>query len=587
MKGYNQSAWKLDDLFPAKDSLEIKRAIKNLENSARQFEFHRTKLRDEIDLVSFMQLISDYEALNKQLQRLYAFASLDFAANTQDQSAQTFLAQIRQAATDVENRTLFFTLWWKLLDAAPAEALLSQSGDYSYWLRQMRNYQPHTLSEPEEKIVNLKNVTGSNALTTLYNSITNRYVFRLEIGAETKELSRGELMVYVRGQDPDLRKAAYRELYRVYAQDGPILGQIYQTLVRDWRNEQIVLRKFGEPMSARNLGNDIPDQVVETLLKVCERNAGLFQRYFRLKARRLEMEKLRRYDIYAPAVQAEKHFPFDAGSQMVLDSFRQFDPKLETLARRVFDENHLDSQVRKGKMSGAFCDTVTPDLTPWVLVNYQGHSDDVATLAHELGHAIHSLLAEHHSLFTQQSSLPLAETASTFGEMMLLDRLLDQEQDVSFRQSLLFKQVDDAYSTIMRQAFFALFEKKAHELVIQGATVDAIAAAYKENLEKQFGDALEIGEEFSWEWTSIPHIYHTPFYVYAYAFGKLLVLSLYHQYRSEGESFKPRYLSILAAGGSDSPVKILSDAGIDIYDEKFWQSGFDLIASQIDLLESL
>jgi oligoendopeptidase F len=243
--------------------------------------------------------------------------------------------------------------------------------------------------------------------------------------------------------------------------------------------------------------------------------------------------------------------------------------------------------VRKGKRSGAFCSTIAPDLTPWVLLNYQGRPDDVATMAHELGHAIHSMLADHHSIFTQNASLPLAETASTFGEMMLVDRLLAEESDEDVRRDLLFRQVDDAYATIMRQAHFALFERQAHELVNQSAPVDELSDAYMENLREQFGDSVELGDEFRWEWVSIPHIYQVPFYVYAYAFGQLLVFSLYQQYKEEGQAFKPRYLKILAAGGSDAPVRVLGDAGIDVSRPEFWQGGFDVIGRLVDQLESL
>jgi len=222
-----------------------------------------------------------------------------------------------------------------------------------------------------------------------------------------------------------------------------------------------------------------------------------------------------------------------------------------------------------------------------VLLNYQGKPDDVATMAHELGHAIHSMLAEHHSIFTQHANLPLAETASTFGEMMLVDQLLAEESDASVRRDLLFRQVDDAYATIQRQAFFALFEKQAHQMVIDGASVDEIAAAYMENLKTQFGDAVEVADEFKYEWVSIPHIYQVPFYVYAYTFGQLLVLALYKRYKAEGESFKPKYIRLLSAGGSEAPMKLLDEAGVDVRAAAFWQGGFDVLSEMVDKLEKL
>lgn len=584
---FSQTSWSLSDLFPASDSIEMQAAFEKLQASLSTFENRRPQLTIEIDGKDFLDIIQQYEELSALAYRVEGFASLNFAADTQDQTAQAFVAQVDQFIAEVQNRTLFFSLWWKELDEGAANRLMTDAGDYTYWLEEMRHFKPHTLSEPEEKIINIKDVTGKNALTNLYDTLTNRYVFKIEDDGELKELTRGELMVYVYHQSPDLRAKAYQELYRVYADDGPVLGQMYQTMVRDWRNEQVDLRKFNSPLSARNLINDIPDEVVDTLLGVCKQNTGVFQRYFHLKARWLGMERLRRYDIYAPVAQAEKTYPFGEAAEMVLESFAEFDPQIASLAKQVLDEQHIDSEIRKGKRSGAFCATINPKITPWVLINYQSKPRDVATLAHELGHAIHSQLAAQHSLFTFHSSLPLAETASTFGEMMLVDKLLAMESDENVRRDLLFKQVDDAYATIMRQAYFALFERQAHDMVKNNAAVDELAEAYLENLQNQFGEAVELSDEFRWEWVSIPHIYHVPFYVYAYTFGQLLVLSLYQQYLVEGDAFKSRYLKILSAGGSQAPTSILSAAGIDITKADFWQGGFDVVGGMLDQLESI
>jgi oligoendopeptidase F len=291
--------------------------------------------------------------------------------------------------------------------------------------------------------------------------------------------------------------------------------------------------------------------------------------------------------VYAPVVKSEKKYEHTEAVGMVLEAFEDFHPRIATLAKRVLDEKHLDSEVRKGKMGGAFCASVQPGLTPWVLTNYQSRAYDVATLAHELGHAIHAMLAEDHTQFTFHSSLPLAETASTFGEMLLVDLLLEGETDEDVRRDLLFRQVDDAYATIMRQIYFALFERQAHEMTNEGATVDDLSKAYMENLKEQFGDSVELSDEFRWEWVSIPHIYGTPFYVYAYSFGQLLVFSLYQQYQVEGEAFKPRLMKILSAGGSDAPARILTEAGIDISKAEFWQGGYDVIANLLEQLEAM
>jgi oligoendopeptidase F len=587
MKTYTQSPWSLSDLFPSQTSPEMEAAFAELERKIADFETLRPQLVSDITPETFLDLIHRQEVIYALASRIRVFSSLSFSADTQNQSVQTFLGRVDQTMARASNRLLFFELWWKALEDDLADRLLSVSGDYRYWLEAMRLFKPHTLSEAEEKIINLKDTTGKRAINQIYSTITNRYAFKVEVDGVVKEMTRGELMMYARHTDPQLRAAAYQELYRVYGDDGNLLGQMYQTLVRDWHSEQVELRTFASPISARNLDNDIPDVVVTTLLETCRKNTDLFQRYFRLKARWLGMERLRRYDIYAPVTASDKRYAFESAAEMVLDSFKQFDPQVASLAQRVFDQQHLDSEVRKGKRSGAFCASVTPALTPWVHINYQGQADDVATMAHELGHAIHSMLAAGHSLFTFHSSLPLAETASTFGEMLLIDRLMAQESDDSVRRDLLFKQMDDAYATIQRQAFFALFERQAHEMIQNGASVDEVATAYMANLNEQFGDALEVSEEFRWEWVSIPHIYHTPFYVYAYTFGQLLVFSLYQQFRAEGERFKPRYLKILSAGGSASPESILTQAGIDIRSASFWQGGFDVLRGLVEQLEQI
>ncbi len=584
---YALTKWNLNELYPSFDSPDLQAAFDNVEEQVMSFEGIRGRLQPDLDANQFMEFVRASEETARVINKIYAFTGLSFSSNTQDQIAQTYMARVQQFAAQMQNRTLFFSLWWKEVDDKNAERLMNSSGDYRYYLEEMRHFKPHTLSEAEEKIINIKDVTGSGALVTLYDAITNRYVFKLDVDGETKELTRGQLMAYVQGANAELRAKAYQEQYRVYGEDGPILGQMYQSRARDWYNENIELRKFPSAISVRNLGNDIPDEAVDALLSAARKNTKIFQRYFKLKAKQLGVEKLRRYDIYAPIANSDKKFDYNDATKMVFESFNSFDPQIAEMAQRVFDQEHVDSEVRKGKRDGAFCWSVLPEMTPYVLLNYQGRARDVATMAHELGHAIHAMLAAHHSTYTWHSSLPLAETASTFGEMMLTDKLLAEEKDEAVRRDILFKQVDDAYATIMRQSYFALFEKQAHEMVQKNASVDEISAAYMENLKEQFGDAVEISDEFKWEWVSIPHIFHTPFYVYAYAFGQLLVFSLYQQFKAEGEAFKPKYLKILSAGGSEAPAKILAEAGIDIRSAKFWQGGFDVLDKLVSELEKL
>ena len=584
---YALERWDLSDLFPGLDSKEYEQAGRAIEESLAAFEAERARLNDDLTPQGLFEILQRYEGLARQMSRYLGFAFLRFAENTQDSLAQTMRGRADQVGAEIGNRTLFFTLWWKALPEARAQALLAGAGDYRQWLLNLRREAPYTLSEPEERIVNLKDVTGRHALVGMYDTLTNRYTFEIEVDGQRRSMTRGELEAFRTSVDPELRAASYREMLRVYAAEGNVLGQLYQSLVRDWRNENVDVRRFASPIAVRNLGNDLPDGVVDTLLDVCRDKAGVFQRFFRLKAAWLGVDRLRRYDLYAPVGDVQRTFSIEEAVEEVLAAFEAFEPTAARLAQRVLDERHFDGEVRPGKRAGAFCATIEPDLTPWVLQSYQGQPRDVATLAHELGHAIHGSLAAGHTALTQDATLPLAETASTFGEMLLIDRLLAQEADPQVRRALLFRQMDDNYATILRQAYFAVFEKQAHERIVAGAQVEDLSDLYLETLREQFGDSIELTDDFQFEWLAIPHIYHTPFYVYAYAFGQLLVLSLYQQYRDEGASFIPRYLEILRAGGSDSPMGILDKAGVDVRQRGFWEKGFHVLERAVEGLEAL
>ncbi len=584
---YKLSPWDLSDLLASTAEGVVQAAVEKLGAATRAVEIERGHLAADMATSDFQRVLQKMEAVTYEAYKLGAYADLWFAANTQSPEALSFKGRMDQLMFDVQNRTLFFSLWWKGLDDAAADRLIAMAGDLTYYLQKLRNFKPYTLSEAEEQVINLKDVNGISAVVTLYDMITNKFEYTLTVEGEEKKLTREELMIYARHPDPDLRKAAYDELYRVYSSEGTLLAQIYNYRVRDWANEQVSLRKFEAPITVRNLENDLPDTVVNTLLDVVEKEAHVFHRYFKLKAKWLDMPKLRRYDIYAPLSKSSKKIDYADAVQMVLDTFDNFSPEVGQQARRVFNDRHIDSEVRPGKRGGAFCASILPELSPFVLVNYTGEVRDVATLAHEMGHAIHAMLAEKHSILTFHSALPMAETASVFSEMLLTDRLLAEEKDPAVRRDLLATALDDAYATVLRQAYFVLFERQAHKLLLEGKTVAELNEVYMANLKQQFGDVIDVADLFKWEWVSIPHIYHVPFYCYAYSFGQLMVLALYQRYKEQGESFIPQYLKILSYGGSASPTHILTEAGIDISDPNFWRGGFRVLEGMIDELENL
>lgn len=587
---YSPTPWSLADLLPDAADATVTAALAELETTIKAFEARRSQLNPEMDPALLVEILGEVETVFEQIYTLYAYGQLWFSANTQDPGALAYLNRIQQAATDAQNRTLFFDLWWKALDDDEAAALLPPAEgypDYRHYLSDLRRTRPFILDEKSEQIINLKDADGMGAIMQLYTMLTSRLEFTIEVDGESRTMPRDALMAYVQGPVPELRAAAYQELYRVFQNEASILGQIYVNRVRDWSNEQVTLRGYPSPITVRNISNDIPDAAVDVLLDVCRRNVDIFQRYFRLKAGWLGVDRLRRYDIYAPLQTSDKSVDFGEAAQLVLETFNRFSPQVEAHARRVFAEDHIDSEVRKGKRGGAFCYTVRPDLTPWVLLNYTGKVRDVATLAHELGHAIHSMAAEGHSILTQHPVLPLAETASVFAERLLTDTLLTRESDPSVRRELLASAVDDAYATVMRQAYFVLFEREAHKAILENRPAAQLNALYMDLLREQFGDSVEVAPEFEYEWVSIPHIYHTPFYCYAYAFGQLLVLALYRRFEQEGAAFIPGYLKLLAYGGSERPEVMLREAGVDIQDPAFWQGGFDVIGEMIDEMEGI
>jgi len=580
---YTRGRWSLDDLVRTKSGPELERIFGEVEAAAAAVELRRAALVPEIGETTFVETLWLVEKLAYAAQRLDGYAVLRFFADTQDQDALALRARAEKTLAATRNRALSFELWWKALDDTNARRLLAVAGDNAYYLEKLRHFAPYTLSEVEEKIVNVKNVNG---LVSLYTMITNGFTYDLPIDGKIKTLTRSELMDYTRDSSAERREAAHRGLLGVYEARSGELAQIYRCIAGNWHDEHVDLRGASSPISVRNLENDLPDDVVQTLLETCRDNADLYQRFFRLKAQWLGLPKLRRFDLFAPLERAEAGVPFAEAVDLVLGAFRAFSPTMADLAQRVPAEGHLDASLRPGKRGGGMSWDALPGMTPWVLISYGDRDDDVATLAHELGHAVHAMMAADHSVLTFSPSLPMAETASNFASMLLLDGLLGRA-DPSERRLLLAKFVGDSYTTILRQAFFVLFEQQAHRMVAEGATPDELSAAYMENLRSQFGDSVALDEAFRHEWLSLPHLFTTPFYDYAYAFGLLLVLSLYQRYRTEGATFVPKYLKILAYGGSRAPIAVLDEAGFDVRRREFWQGGFDILAGMVDELAAL
>jgi oligoendopeptidase F len=589
--------WNLGDLVKDPSGDEFGRFLKSIEDQLVQFEKSRQTLRPDISPAEFESLIHTLEGISEKISIVSGYAHLRYYADTSSNEASALVIKMEKMASDIGNRTLFFDLWFKKqLDDENARRLIDAVPPvYREYLRHKRLVAKYALSEPEEKIINTLEVTGTRALVKIYDKITSSFEFTMKLKRGRKIVekhfdNKEKLVSLVRSPDAKVREAAYKSLLGVYKKNSSVLGEIYQNVVVEWRDEAVSMRGYRSPISVRNIANNLDDPTVDALLAVCRKNSVIFQDYFREKARMLGIKKLRRYALYAPIstrASDTKKFTYSKAVQGVLGTFGDFDPEFRRLAERVFSEHHVDSEIRKAKRGGAFCYTVTPKMTPYVLLNFDGLTRDVATLAHEFGHAIHSMLASDKPIMVSHAPLPLAETASVFAEMLLNEKLAEKMSNRE-RRILLAEKIDDMYATIMRQAYFTLFEVDAHRAIAEGnATIDAVAKIYLDNLNEQFGSSIAITPDFQWEWVYIPHFYHTPFYTYAYSFGNLLVLSLYRQYKLEGRSFVPKYLQILSAGGSRKPEELLMEAGIDISKEEFWQQGFDYAREMIQQLKSL
>lgn len=590
-------SWRLDDLINDTNGNEFQRLLESIAGKVKYLEGRRKELHNNISKEEFEEFLHLIEEIAEKVGIASAYAHLSYVADTTSNELAALVTKTEMFASDISNRLLFFDLWFKKeIDEENANRLINTvSPVYYEHLKHSRLLGNHTLSEPEERIITTLEVTGISALTKIYDRMTSGFEFSMRLKRGRKSLRKTftnvqKLLSLTRSTKATERKAAYESLLQVYKWNNGVLGEIYQNRVIEWRDEHVNMRGFKTPISARNTYNNLDDATVESLLAVCKRNSGVFHEYFRQKAKMLGVRDLHRYHLYAPLTTAafgQKKFTYHRAIDNVLSTFQDFHPKFREFAERVIYEQHIDSEIRKGKLSGAFCSSVSPKLTPFVLLNFDGKSRDVSTMAHELGHAIHSTIASDKPITVWGAPLPLAETASVFAEMLLNDRLFEKTINKEERTILLAEQIDDMYATIMRQAYFTLFEIDAHMIIAdQNATIDEVSELYLGNLKEQFGKSVIVSKDFRWEWLYIPHFYHSPFYCYAYSFGNLLVLSLYHQFKlEEKKSFIPKYLSILSAGGSRKPESLLKESGIDITQDNFWQQGFDLVSEKVEELK--
>ncbi len=587
-----KNKWNLDDIVSLEAYDELYKAV---EREIDEIDKWVEQLDPRMKKDDFKNIMEKREKLEAKLARLAYRPHLMEAVDQKNQRAKQLKSRSDDLRMKCAQKVRRIDHWIKgkevegkrQLDEKNAKRLFSAIADLKYELTYSRGAAKYTLEEREEDIISNKDINGVRVLTDLRTMIETEFEYEMKEGEEKKIIkTQAELMAYVYSPIADKREAAYRALLEKHKENLDKFFMIYQAVVKNWRYET-KMRGFEEAISARNFNNRVPDRAVEVLLEICRQNRHIFQEFFKMKAKDMGLKKMRRFDIYAPSESVTKKIDYKEAENVVLESFGKFGERFRNYAWQIVEEKHLDSHPGATKRSGAFCATVEPSITPYVLMNFTGNIRDMSVLAHELGHGVHSLYANKHFYSTQHANLPLAETASTLGEMILFETLYEQERDKGIKKAMLSEKIADTYASILRQNYFVVFEKRVHEQISKGLTAEEVSEMWMKTLREQFGESVELDPIFRYEWAYIPHIVETPFYCYAYNFGELLSYSLYSRYKEEGKSFIPKIEKILEAGGGEDPILILEDIGVDVNKAEFWQKSFSIIKDWVEKLKVL
>ena len=578
--------WDLAPLVDGDPEHGVNRQLEEARQRATTFaEAHAGRVA-ELDAEGLRDAMRELETIHELIGKAASYASLQFSTDTADPARGAQLQRMQELATEIETKLLFFELEWAAVDDARADELLAADGlDFCrHYLRSTRRYRPHLLTEPEEKILAEKSISSHSAWSRLFGELVS--ALRVDLDGDEQTLD----MALARLQDPN-RDARRRAAEAVSAALEPGLRTrafIYNTLAHD-KSVEDRLRRYPHWLAARNLANEASDESVMALITAVRARYDIPQRWYRLKAKLLGVDRIADYDRAAPVLPEDISFSYGDARELVLDTYDAFSPEAGRVVRRFFDEHWIDAPVRPHKRGGAFCSYTVPSVHPYVLLNFTARRRDVLTMAHELGHGLHAALAQPQGVFHQSTPLTLAETASVFGETLVFGRLLDAATTDDERLSLLAERIDGAIATVFRQMAMNRFEHLFHtgRRTEGELSVDRINEFWVEAQSELFGDSVEITEGYHSWWSYVPHFINTPGYVYAYAYGQLLALSAYGRYREQGDAFVPRYLELLSSGGSRTPEELGSIVGIDLADPGFWDAGLALVEEQLRAAEEL
>ena len=580
------AAWDLAALVDGDEENGVVRQLDEARERATSFSGTYAGKLSELDSPGLAAAMYELAEINELVGKAGSYASLRFSTDTADSARGALLQLVQERATEIETKLLFFELEWAALDDGQAARLLEDDelSFCAHYLRSARRYRPHLLSEPEETILAEKAISSESAWARLFGEL----VAALRVPVDDQDVPLDVALSRLQDPNRDTRRTVAEAVSAALEPGVRTRAFIYNTLIHDKAVDDR-LRSYPHWLASRNLANEASDESVMALIEAVRGRFDIPQRWYTLKARLLGIERLADYDRGAPVLPEDVTFSYGESRELVLDTYEAFSPEAGRVVRRFFDEQWVDAPVRPHKRGGAFCAYTVPSVHPYVLLNFTARRRDVLTMAHELGHGLHAALAQPQGVFQQSTPLTLAETASVFGEALVFGRMLEAAPDDDARLSLLAERIDGAIATVFRQMAMNRFEHLVHtRRRSEGElSVERICESWVESQTELFGESVQITDGYRMWWSYVPHFINTPGYVYAYAYGQLLALSVYGRYLQEGPSFAPDYLKLLAAGGSRTPEELGSMVGIDLADPGFWDAGLDLVEQQLRDAEEL
>lgn len=585
--GAENIQWNLSDLYPSIDSEELQSDKKKLLKLAEEF---KTEYRGNVESLNaelFADALQKYEEIIEILGKIGSYAHLIWSTNTESTEYGKLLQEANELGSEVSQKLVFFDVEWLKLPDEKAEKLISHEKlkHWNHYLRTSRRYKEHTLSEEAEKVMSAKSVTGRAAWNRFFDETLG--AARFELDGET--LTEQEVLSKLHSPDRELRGRAHQSLTSTFKKHSRTLTFVFNTILADkFTNDK--LRNYDHWLESRNLSNQIDDASVEALIEAVQKKYSVVQRYYKLKTKLLGVDKMYDYDRYAPLLKSTKTISWEDSKELVLSAYGEFNPQMKEIAGMFFDKNWIDAAVKPGKRGGAYSAGTVTTVHPYVFMNFEGQLRDVQTLAHELGHGVHQYLSRKQGELQSSTPLTTAETASVFGEMLVFNRMMENLDDPEEKLALLISKIDDTIATVFRQVSMNRFEDEIHRARRESGelSTDDFSEYWSKTQNQLYGDSIEITDEYKLWWCYIPHFLHTPGYVYAYAFGELLVLALYDLYKkSDPNEFSEKYIQLLEAGGSDWPHKIVAEMGVDITDAGFWENGLQLFEEMVSDAEKL